>query len=169
MNRLVVRFLEIMPLFFFAFYSITHKKEPHVWIASFLIAGVCGAAVTFVLYRKKILLDRFYLSINLFFVIGAISLTFKFSSFLDLYGSGLEQIFFLILFIVGLSSTILTKAGFVGVKGPDKFIRTGSLVLLIIAGLGVTLSILFPSDFAIGFAIPLIVFLAFRRIVLART
>ncbi len=124
-----VHFLQYMPIFLFVRYM--RMQEMTDWSYAFSFAGLCALGVILVSLHKGITMDRLFLGVNLFLILGACGFLFNLQPLLEWYGDTTGGPFFTCIFAVGLLAMLFTKSGFIGTKHMDRdAIRYGSFLLL---------------------------------------
>lgn len=126
-----VHFLQYMPIFLFARYMRMQHMTYDRWSYAFGFAGLFALAVILISIQKRVTMDRLFLGVNSFLVLGACGFLFKLQPLLEWYGDTTGGPFFTCIFAVGLLTTVFTRAGFIGAKNLTRSaVRYGSVLLL---------------------------------------
>ena len=124
-----VHFLQFAPIFLFVRYM--RMQEMTDWSYAFSFAGLCAVGAILISMHKRVTLDRLFLGVNVFLILGACGFLFNFQPLLEWYSDTTGGPFFTCIFAVGLLTTLFTKSGFIGKKHMSRdAIRYGSFLLL---------------------------------------
>jgi hypothetical protein len=158
-----VYFIKFLPLVAFMLTARLGGMDDIAWKNAFIVGGLCTIMVVAFHLYKKIMFDRLMLGVNLFLLVGACAFLSNMYSLLYYFGTYKGPVFLVSTFVVGLCTTIFSKAGFVGVDTPDrKKIYTTSLRLLFFNFVCIIWSIMTNDN---GFIISVVVpFVALRVI-----
>ncbi len=126
-----VHFLQYAPIVFFAGYMRMEDMTDALWSYAFSFAGFCAIGAILISIHKRITMDRLFLGVNLFLILGACGFLFNLQPLLEWYGDTTGGPFFTCIFVVGLFTTLFTQSGFIGAKNMSRdAIRYGSFLLL---------------------------------------
>ncbi len=126
-----VYFLQYAPIFLFLRYMRMQDMTEALWSYAFSFAGFCAIGAILISMHKRITMDRLFLGVNFFLILGACGFLFNLQPLLEWYGDTTGGPFFTCIFTVGLLTTLFTKSGFIGAKRMSRdAIRYGSFLLL---------------------------------------
>lgn len=126
-----IRLFKFVPLTIFLaigrFYGFTEQA----WYMAFVVAAIASLVVNGILLMHNLILDRFGLGLNLFFLVGGLAFFFNVSSILMLYSKFKALSLFANIALVGLVTTIFSPYGFIGIQTHNKnLIKKNSWLLL---------------------------------------
>ena len=151
--------IKLIPFSLFMIYARIYGMTDLAWKDAFILGGIAAILVFIIQLHKKVIMDRLILGMNLFLLFGAICFLFKWYSFLYYYSTYKGVVFFSSIFLVGLCTACLSKAGFVGVLSKNKkdVIRY-SWYLLGVNGILIGCMMLIGNNFlGLGELLPIIV------------
>ncbi len=152
--------IQFLPLFLFM-YSFVYFMS---WEAAFEISGIAAAVIVIALFFAKVKLDNFILGTSLFLVGGAAMFLFNIESMEYLYGYYMEAMLFVSVLIVGLVTTFMASAGFIGVAGDMRQVRKLSIYLLLGVVVAIIIAALLRGDALSGFVLPWFMLLSLRHL-----
>jgi len=159
MSEKQLKFLEFVPLILFLTFvrSVGTTIEGPQWKISFAIGGAIALFAIAVLLRKKFILNRITLGINLFLISGAIAVLFRIEQLLNLYWYFNPAPMFVWIIAVGLAATLFSSNGFVVAgKKKKKIVRIYSIFLLAAAFGALGISLLFQEAAVFSDVLPVI-------------
>jgi hypothetical protein len=145
----IYRFIEAIPLPVFLVYSrlIDDPTVAENWLGPYLSSTALALVTSGYLLREKILLNRCFIGINLYFLIGAIGVLAELSTLNKLLGTLEASAMLACIVLVGLISTFVGSAGFVGINIPDKKrLRLFSILLIAVAIAATIMSYIFRGN-----------------------
>ena len=126
-----IDYLNLLPLIAFMAYARAYGMTQQSWTGAFEFAGLLAVGVIAVLWQQGVTLNRIMLGVNCFFIVGGLGFLFNNSEILEWYSATKGGPFFGCIAMVGLLSTLFTKAGFIGVASKNKrAIQYASFLLL---------------------------------------
>ena len=155
-NAGLLRFIEAVPLILFLiFYRIVAPDASQNWLAPYL-AGATGAVLTTsILCVKGVLLNRIFLGINIYLLVGCLGVVTQQSWLTQLYGELRASGMLAWVVVVGIASLLFTPSGFIGVDSASrKFVIVYSVCLLVVAVVVFLLAYTFRSMRAVSETIP---------------
>lgn len=130
----IIPYLKFLPLTAFLLYARIYGFTEQAWQGAFIAAGIFATCITIYLLLQSIILDRLMLGVNLFFFVGAAAFSLKIMPILKFYGTYQGAAFFLNIVVIGLITTFISPAGFVGIYHHDKTaLKTASYKLLAVS------------------------------------
>lgn len=111
-------------------------------------------------------LNRIILGVNFYLILGGVAVLTNQMALLEVLNSLKESGIFLCMLIVGISTTVASKAGFVGVVkiSMQRHIKNYSMCLLFLTCVAVVASFWFRGKLIISAAVPLIVLSVANRL-----
>jgi hypothetical protein len=133
------------------------------WRVAFMIAGALAIAELLVLIFAFIKpANRLIIAANIYLALGGLAFALDQEWFLRRYEQlGLSAIL-LLMFLVGIFSTVFSPAGFVGATGNPARVRQASYVLIALVALGVVVAQTYPAIHK-GAGVAIITALAFSN------
>ena len=136
------------------------KPQAADWLNAFIWGGsaaILQLALSILLSRGKPL-NRMILGVNWYLIIGGIAVAANQVALLELLNNLKESGIFLCLLIVGICTTVGSKAGFVGAVETSvrRDIRNYSIWLIILTCVAVAASFWFRGQMLVSAAVPLI-------------
>lgn len=134
--------LEAIPLPIFLIYSRLIEPYPEEnWIGPYLSSSIAAAIVTAFLIAQKKPLNRCFIGINLYFVIGCIGVLTHQSWLNQLLGELKASAMLISITVAGLYCSYFSSLGFIGCACDDKAkLRIYSLSLTVIAAVATAIS-----------------------------
>jgi hypothetical protein len=157
-------FLGFIALAVFAWLSFSQGKPTEAtWRFAFMVSGAIAVAELFVLvYLISKPANRLVIAANIYLALGGLAFAFDQEWFLRKYEQlGLSAIL-LLMFVVGIVSTIFSSAGFVGTTGDRIRTRQASYILIALVALGVVVAQTYPAIHK-GAGVAIITALAFSN------
>lgn len=114
-----LRFLESAPLTAFVLYVHTVSLQPGWdWLLPYALASLLGLAISLLLLQQRLVLDRLFLAINLYFLSGLIAVAAQLHFINQLYGQlGAAAMIGWIL-LLGLYVNLFCSVALLGVEEP---------------------------------------------------
>jgi hypothetical protein len=93
--------------------------QPGTWIKAFLAGGAAAVAQIILcrLLAHAPVLNRLMLGVNLYLMLGGLAVLLKLHAALHVFDGLRESGIFLSMLAVGIVSSVMTDAGFIGVRG----------------------------------------------------
>ena len=110
------QYLRFLPLASFLLYEKAYGMGGELWQDAFILAGFCTVFILMFFFNQNMMLDHLMLGVNAFFLLGAFGFLFHCTTILEWYNASMGAPFFGCIAVVGLLTTLFTKAGFIGVK-----------------------------------------------------
>ncbi len=154
---LIVQFL---PLTLFATYAFWAgpTPAPNRWERAFVLGGVAAVVQMALVLRRRAPVNRLLLGANLYLLVGGLATVTRQWRVLVLYGVLAEAGIFVAILLVGLVTTSVSPAGYVGRRHPDRRkVRRYSLVLLGLTAAGLAVTVVFRGSGTWPVALPLLV------------
>ncbi len=137
------------------------------WLMPYLLASSLGIAATAYLWHRKVILNRLFLGITLYFCSGLAGLVTDWDWLNQHYGElGAVAMLGWIL-LTGIITSVTSRYGFLGSKTPSYFSTLGSSALLLLACLMATAAaISFMGNKLLGEWLPFIFLFSLRSLLL---
>ncbi len=151
--------IETIPLPVFLVYSrmIDEPTVPENWLGPYLSSTILALCSTSILLWQKVSLNRCFIGINLYFVVGTAGLLAEQTWLNQLLGVLEASAMLMCIVLVGAISSFFGSSGFVGVTIPDKKrLRMFSLLLLFIAIIATAISYIFRENTLLSEFLPFI-------------
>lgn len=166
----MIRLAEPFPLI--VFLSLSRKIDTQIplsWEGPFVAGALSAVAVVILFLYKRIIFNRILLGINIYlFFGGAAFITHQWwlnKGYGHLGASGM----FLWIIIVGMTTSIFSSNGFIGVISKDSAsIRTTSMALLMLSICAFAISFIFRGNAILSETIPFIGLIAAQNILKGR-
>lgn len=124
-------FTSLIPIAAFLLYAVAYGMSPQAFHGAFELAGLLAVIVLGMEYKKGMVLDRLMVGLNCYLLIGAVGHLFSSERIIAWYARSYGGPLFFCIAMVGLFSTLFTKAGFMGtVIGNKQARKYGSFLLL---------------------------------------
>ncbi len=154
----MIKIIEAIPLMIFLGYlRVIDTQIPGNWKMPFLVSGCAATLVIVFSWYKKIIANRIFLGINLYFITGGLAfITHQWwlnNIYDQLQASGL------LLWVVatGVITTFISSHGFIGVKSSNaESIRKYSYYLLLFSFIAFSISFLFRGNRVLSELVPFI-------------
>lgn len=125
------RHVQFMPIVFFMLYVQANGLTHEAWISGFTFSGLLAAGTVVFSIQQRIIMDRLFLGVNFFLLLGAAGFSFEITQLIKWYSATNSGPFFSCIAVIGLITTLFTKTGFLGKKGLNRdAVRYGSFLLL---------------------------------------
>jgi hypothetical protein len=137
------------------------------WLLPYLLASAVGGGATVYIYRRRLILNRLFIGINLYFCSGLLGLITGWDWLNQLYGDlgALAMLGWILL--TGLVASLTSPHGFLGVRSPGYFSIAGGSWLLLVCGLLASLAAAsFMGSKLLGEWLPFIFLFSMRSLLL---
>jgi hypothetical protein len=119
-RSLAFAFIQFLPLSLFASYAFWYGAPSNErWVEAFTIGALAAAIQLLIVLSRGRPANRLILGANLYLLVGGIAATARQWWLLGVYGRLTETGIFLSILTVGVLATLLTPAGFVGVRAAN--------------------------------------------------
>lgn len=155
-SALSLRFIEGLPLLAFLIYSrMIDRSMSIAWLGPYLLATLLSLFVMGIFIFKKQIMNRCFLGINTYFVLGSLGLLLGWLEWNALLGKLEASGMLLVIILFGALATVFSPSGFVGVETKNKgTLHRFSLMLLAIASCSFFLSWYFSGSVILAEIIP---------------
>jgi hypothetical protein len=155
MNTRMMTILQLIPFSGFGLvYRLTQLDKPD-WGLAFVVGGCLAVIGTGVPLLRQVRLNRIFLGVNVFLVIGGMGFLLQIEPVTRLYGTLMQAAIFCSLSLVGIFTTFFTKDGFIGVNNPNRrLVVLYSLYLLCASAAAFAFSLQFPGEIVLAGALP---------------
>lgn len=158
--------LQFLPLAIFATYAFwaggapTHER----WHSAFLIGGPLALVQLAVLVRLREPMNRLALGADAYLLAGALAVVVRQWHVLTLYGVLQEAAVFAWMVVIGIATTLGSRAGYVGVLAADRVrLRRYSLYLLALTLAATGSALVFRGHGTLAVGVPLMALTLARR------
>lgn len=135
------------------------------WEQAFLVGGVLAVIETLFLLWRRMTLDRLLLGANLYLLIGALSAKLGFHSIMRMYSDLQAAAIFIMIFLIGVGSTVFTVRGFVGVETKTPLdSKRASLALLAFTVICGLISFRYRGDTTLSGTLPVITLIIVKKV-----
>ena len=151
-------FIQFVPLSVFAAYAnLTGSPSPQRWLEAFAI-GTALVVVRFGIMRwRRIQINPLILGTDLYLLFGLIACLSGHPWLTDPLASARETGVLIAIFCIGLISTVYSQRGFVLAEGrPRREVVRASLMLLLIAAVGIIASYVFRGHTLYSAVLPIV-------------
>lgn len=157
--------LEASPLPIFLLYAaFIDQSINQNWEGPFVASSIVALFTTTILLWNRIRFNRLFIGINLYLLIGTVSLLTKHVWLNHVYEILKASGMLAGILIVGTCSLLFSPVGFIGIPSQDKKkVLTFSLYLLLIAGIAFVCSLYFQGNKILSELIPFIVLFSAQR------
>lgn len=163
-----MKLLELLPFLPLSSFLITYRCM-HDWQPAFIVGGVVSLVYMLLSFKSKIIVPRFLLAINLFLLGGTSMYVFNLIWLQNLYDSFLYTTLFLWMCIVGVVTTLFSKAGFIGIDSTHtKAVRLASFSLLFATIIATLVSWYFNPNFLLAAVVPFSMLMVTYQIIAER-
>lgn len=165
--------LQFFPLTVFLSRAFHHgAAQAADWLAAFLWGGVAALLqlLIFYIFFRASVLNRIILGVNTYLIVSCSAVLTDQNAMLMLLNALKESGLFLCILIVGIFTTFISDAGFVGAVeySPDKQTRLFSLFLLLLSAAAVAMSFLFRGQLFFSAVLPLVILSVVNRLLKKR-
>ena len=121
MNKWIFSLIQFFPLSTFAWFAFWNGfPTVERWLLAFQLGAVLGMIQLSVLLPQKNPLNRLVLAGNIYLILGGLAVYLKQWWYLQIYASLRESGIILLMALVGLASTFMTRTGFIAVDGGER-------------------------------------------------
>ena len=140
------------------------------WKLAFEMASLAALAQLAIVLPQRRPANRLVLAANLYLLLGGLAFVTRQWWYLELYGALRESAIFLLMLVVGVVSTIASRAGFIGIaiEAPRRTVGRASLVLLAATVVALALSVAFRGDRYLAATVPIIGLAVLQRVLVRR-
>jgi hypothetical protein len=165
-RSLAFAFIQFLPLSLFASYAFWYGAPSNErWVEAFTIGALAAAIQLLIVLSRGRPANRLVLGANLYLLVGGIAATARQWWLLGVYGRLTETGIFLSILTVGVLATLLTPAGFVGVRGANvQAVRWYSAWLLMATLVATAASVAFRGNRTWSAVVPLIGLALLQRV-----
>jgi hypothetical protein len=157
----LARFAESLSLTFFVIYIHSQTVAPgEAWLLPYLLASIIGAAVSLILLHQRIVLNRLFLGINLYFFSGVLAVALQVQALNQLYAQLGAAAMLAWILLVGIGATLLAPVGVLGISETRS--RIHSWYLLAACAAAVLWAKYFKTNMALGEWLPFIALFTLR-------
>jgi len=170
MPRWIFALIQFVPLSLFATYAFWNgNPDGNRWETAFELASIAAIVQLLILLPQRRPVNRLVLAANLYLLLGGLAFLGHQWWYLALYDSLRESAIFIFMLIVGVTTTLIGSAGFVGVENSTRsFVLRGSLVLLAATAVALGLSIVFRGDRYLAAVWPIVGLAVLQRFLIHR-
>jgi hypothetical protein len=157
MRAFAFRVIEALPLAVFLIYmAAVDPREQVEWRLPYYAATALAAAGAVLLWRAGAIYNRIYLGIALYFVSGTLALLTRWPWLNAEYGrlEGTAMLFWVL--ATGLSATLFSARGYLGVDAEPRVVRKYSWMLLAITLAATAVSVCFIGNRLLSSFLPFI-------------
>lgn len=165
-----VELVQLVPVVSFALPFIVEGEVDLARAASgFLIGAVLFGVVTWLVLRRKDVLNPILVGTGVWLVLGALAFNVPVEPLASRLTETQGLSLFAVIAVIGLAATVGSNEGFIGCRSSDAaWVRRSSLVLLVLAVAAAMWAYFFRSDIRLGGGLPFIVLNVVRRVLIRR-
>jgi hypothetical protein len=156
---ILVQFFPVSAFATFAFWYGVPSNDR--WLVAFQFGALLGVIQLAVLLPTKSPLNRLVLAVNVYLILGGLSVLFNQWWYLQIYDLLRESAILLLMLIIGLVTTFSTNSGFIAVKASK---RKFSIYMLMATCVMLLVSIYFRGDRVYAAVLPIIFLSIFQRL-----
>lgn len=170
MSRWIFAFIQFLPLSLFATYAFWHGTPDDLrWQHAFQLASIAAIVQLAIVLPQPRPANRLVLAANLYLLMGGFAFFAQQWWFLRIYDALRESAIFIIMLIVGVATTLGSRAGFVAARSvPRASVVRASLWLLAATALALVMSVCYRGDRYLAAVYPIIALAVLHRILLHR-
>lgn len=168
MSRWIFALIQFLPLSLFASYAFWHGAPDDTrWQEAFQLASVAAVVQLAIVLPQRRPMSRLVLAANIYLLLGGIAFFGHQWWFLRLYDNLRESAIFIIMLIVGMVTTLGSRAGYVAAWGlPRPAVVRGSAWLLTATAIALFISVIYRGDRYVGAVFPIIGLAVLQRVLL---
>ena len=132
MPRWIFSLFQFFPLSLFAAYAFWHGMPTNDrWIEAFQISAIAGILQLGIVLPQRFPVNRLVLAGNIYLILGGLAALTGQWWYLQIYDHLRESAIFLVMLVVGIVATFMTRDGFIAARGSaPKWNRHYSILLL---------------------------------------
>jgi hypothetical protein len=155
LNNKYLNIIEFIPISAFGFIVRLTSENGVNWKLAFSIGACLAVIEKTLLMAKWFPLDRLFLGVDLFLIVGGVGFLFNILLILDIYERLMQATLFAFLLAVGILTTFLTERGFVGYKHHERVrVLIYSLYLLGAGVVAFLVSLAFRGNYLLAGILP---------------
>ena len=168
MSRWIFTLVQFLPLSLFAAYAFWHGAPDETrWQHAFQWASVAALVQLAIVLPQRRPASRLVLAANLYLLMGGAAFFAHQWWLLQLYDTLRESAIFIIMLVVGVVTTVGSRAGFVAAgAAPRPRVVRASLWLLAATAVALAVSVLYRGDRYAAAVLPLLALAVFQRVLL---
>jgi hypothetical protein len=120
MNRKYLTIIEFIPIMAFGWVVRLTSENGVNWKLAFIIGACLAVIEKAFLLAKSFPVNRIFLGVDVFLIIGGAGFLFNIQLILNIYGRLIQATLFASILAVGVLATFLTERGFIGIKHHDR-------------------------------------------------
>lgn len=170
MPKWIFALIQFLPLSLFATYAFWHGVPDELrWQHAFQLASVAALIQLAIVLPQPRPVSRLVLAANLYLLLGGLAFFAQQWWFLQLYDTLRESAIFIFMLVVGVATTLGSRAGFVAARSiPRVPVVRASLLLLAATAVALAVSFSYRGDRYLAAVYPIIALAVLQRCLLFR-
>lgn len=170
MPRWLFALVQFLPLSFFASYAFWYGAPDEArWRDAFQFASLASLLQLAIVLPQRRPVSRLVLAANLYLLLGGVAFLTHQWWFLRMYDVMRESAIFISMLVVGVVSTIGTRAGFVASEvAPRVAVIRASSLLLVATVVGLIMSVVFRGNRYLAAVFPILALAILQRVLMHR-